>query len=370
MVIGFDARFLTKIEQGTASYTSQLLEAMKPFIENDKIVLLNKNQLPGLFKQGDVFDHGRLVSNFTPINVLWGYHQAAKKYELDVIHTNYLSSVYKSRAKKVITIHDILFKTHKKYFPCRLRAGINALSRFSLPKADHIITVSHYTRSELEKYYPFLKGRIKVIYEAAAGNYSFLNNRQELQSNLLEKFSLKRDYLLYVGRFAPVKNLEVLLEWYLDREINQKGLDLVLVGKIDPAFPNARLSGMINNNPGVRVFQGLSNDELNLFYNGARLFYFASHGEGFGLPILEAMAAGCPVITSNTTSCDEIGGDAAFKVNPGDKEEIFAALDQLIDDEEKLSSMQQKGLERVKAFSWEQCAYETYKLYKQVLDEG
>ncbi|ASB49425.1 glycosyltransferase family 4 protein [Alkalitalea saponilacus] len=370
MVIGFDARFLTKIEQGTASYTSQLLEAIKPFVEDDRIVLLNKNELPGSVKTGGVFMHGRLLSNFTPVNVLWGYHQVAKKYGLDIIHTNYLSSVYKCRAKKIITIHDILFKTHKKYFPGRLRAGVNVLSRFSLPKADHIITVSHYTRSELEKYYPFLKGRIKVIYEAAAGNYRYLKDRQELQSNLLEKFGLKRDYLLYVGRFAPVKNLEVLLEWYLDRNINQKGLDLVLVGKMDPAFPNERFAGMIGKNAGVRVLQGLSNEELNSLYNGARLFYFASHGEGFGLPILEAMAAGCPVITSNTTSCDEIGGDAAYKVNPGDREEIFTALDKLIEEKEVLLSMQQKGLERVKTFSWEQCARETYKLYKQVLDEG
>lgn len=368
MVVGLDARFLSKIDQGTASYTTQLVKGLLPLMHSDRLLLLNKGGIPEGMNSGSVH-HGPLSSNFAPANVLWGYGRAEKKYKLDILHTNYLTGLQSSSCKKVVTIHDILFKTHPEFFPLRLRKGVDLLSAWSLPKADHIITVSNYSKNRIEEHYPFLKRKVSVIYEAASEDFYFIEDRKKVADELQQHYGFTGPYVLFVGRFAPMKNLETLVDWFVNRT-DKSGLKLVLVGKPDSAFPNPRLEGLLANHSEIRVLQNVNNRQLNLLYNGARLFYFVSHGEGFGLPILEAMAAGCPVLTSTTTACPEIAGAAGFCVNPRDKEAVFGALDRLVEDDARLRAMQQSGFERAEMFSWNQCAKETYGLYKTLMNEG
>jgi glycosyltransferase involved in cell wall biosynthesis len=239
-----------------------------------------------------------------------------------------------------------------------------------LPKADHIITVSNYSKSVIEEYYPYLEDKISVIYEASSDDFFFIENRDNLRSALHEKFGIEGPYVLFVGRFAPIKNVEVLVDWFKDRHSGRKMMKLVLVGRMDPAFPNANLEQLIYSDSDICVLQDICNNDLNLLYNGARFFYFASHGEGFGLPILESMAAGCPVLTSNKTSCPEIAGGAGILVDPEDKASIFDALDRLAHDDVQLRIMRQAGLKRFRDFSWRQCALHTYDLYKKMINES
>jgi len=369
MVVGLDARFLSKIDQGTASYTTQLVNGLLSLMESDRLVLLNKEGIPDGFRS-DMVCHGKLISDFAPANVLFGYRNAEKKYQLDILHTNYLTGLQRSACLKIITIHDILFKTHPEFFPARLRKGVALLSAWSLPKADHIITVSNYSKERIETHYPYLKNKVTVIYEAASEDFFFLEDKNAVSARLLRQFGLEGPYILFVGRFAPMKNLETLVDWFVHRSKEFEALKLVLVGKPDPAFPNAKLERVLAAHADIKVLQGVDNEQLNLLYNGARLFYFVSHGEGFGLPILEAMAAGCPVLTSSQTACPEIAGSAGHCVNPGDQGAIFNALNQLIRNEERLLSMQKVGFERAALFSWKQCAKETYGLYKTLMHEG
>lgn len=360
MKIAIDTHFLSKISQGTGTYTYQLVDALQEYLDKtDLVYLLNKDNITDMFKNPQ-YKWGKLISNKTPINILYGFLKIMN--EVDVIHTNYLCPlISSSKTKRVVTIHDILFKTHSQYFPKKLSWGVDLLTSLCLKRADKIISVSKYTRDMLVRYYPFTKGKCEVIYEAPSKDYFLL--KDDFSQNLKE-WHIFKPFILFVGRFAPMKNVEKLIEIYtLDAEIN-KNYDLVLVGKFDKSFPNKQLEGTLKSNGNIKVLHGISNQELNFLYNAATMLYFVSNGEGFGLPIIEAMAAGCPVLTSNTTACKEIAANAAYMVDPDSIDEIHSKIKIMLGDSGILSDLRFKGMEHVKHFSWNKCAKETYEIYQ------
>lgn len=368
MKIGIDSRFLSKISQGTGTYTFNLINNLKDIISyKDELFLVNKhNTTSSLFSNNQLY-YGKLRSNFTPYNCFMGYRNMSNKYKLDILHTNYINSIIPTRSKLLVTIHDVLFKTHRQFFPNKLSLGIDLLSKLSLSNSDFIITVSEYSKSKILEFYPFLENRIDVTYEAASSSFKKIEKKQAINRVLKYQLNINKPYILFVGRFAPIKNIEALIEFYSTHNKIENDFDLVLVGDFDKSFPNPNLEKIILGNSRIHVFSGITNDDLNILYNGARLFYFVSHGEGFGLPILEAMNAGCPVITSNTTSCNEIAGMAAYKVNPNDKDEIFYGIDKMLYDDDLCSQFSDKGLTHAQEFTWKKCAEKTYDIYKKVI---
>lgn len=368
MKIGIDAHFLSKISQGTGTYTFQLVNAINQINKFDELYLLNKRNMQEspLMVNRNV-KHGKLISNFTPFNVAWGYHHISHKLNLDIIHTNYLCSILPEKAKQIMTIHDILFKTHPDFFPNKLQNGVNALSYLCLKKTDHIIAVSDYTKEQLIRFYPFTEDKISVIYEAASTDFYYINDKARLNNIIQKKFGIYKPFVLFVGRLAPIKNIEKLLKIFASANLRNT-YDLVIVGKFDSSFPNERLKSMINCD-GVRRLEGISNEALNILYNAASLFYFVSHGEGFGLPIIEAMSAGCPVLTSNVTACNEIAGDAAVKVSPTSEVEISNALLFLLNNKDCKDELSKKGLEHAQHFTWQRCAEQTLELYHKIHHE-
>lgn len=366
MNIGFDIHFLSKISQGTGTYSFQLVNALKDILDKERLVLLNKKDIVELFGTGNNLGWGKLLLNYTPFNVLYGYNKLVCEQNLDIIHTNYLCSILPSRAKKIVTVHDILFKTHPQYFPLFLKLGVDLFSKRCFAEADKIIAVSNYTKNQLIQYYPQICNKIEVIYEAASKDFYFMEDKGRVKLKIEEKFNINKPYILFVGRFAPIKNIESLISYY-SQSHNNIDYDLLLVGRFDKSFPNIELEKYIQDNSSVKKIADVSNADLNLLYNGATLFYFVSRGEGFGLPILEAMSAGCPVLTSNTTACNEIAGDAAVKVNPCSLDEIFNAMDFLLSDREYRKKIVVEGLKRADYFSWEKCARETLNLYRSLV---
>ncbi|NDV96114.1 glycosyltransferase family 1 protein [Dysgonomonas sp. 521] len=363
MKIGIDAHFLSKISQGTGTYSYQLINGLIKTVNGDSLYLLNKEDIvANHFSNIPHVNWGHLYSNFTPYNIILGFNKAVKDYSLDILHTNYLTSIYKTRAKKIITVHDILFKSHSHFFPRKLSLGVNIFTTRSFKQADHIIAVSNYTKEQLIKYYPFTQDKITVIYEAASPDYFQLDTKT-VKETLYANYYLEKPYILFVGRLAPIKNIESLIDFYTKTSLS-KDFDLVIVGKYDISFPNTKLEKIIENTNSIHHLSNIENTTLNYLYNGASLLYFVSQGEGFGLPILEAMSAGCPVITSNTTACNEIAGDAALKADPNNKDEIFNRLDFFLRNESKREEYKEKGLKHVKEFSWKKCTLETLELYK------
>jgi glycosyltransferase involved in cell wall biosynthesis len=373
--IGIDARFLSKIAQGTATYTSQLIAALNDLREagradSFRFHLLNNNWT-GIDKtpDGECFARNRLLTNYTPINVLFGYAWASRKYGLSLLHTNYLCSIWPSRAKKLMTIHDILFKTHSQYFPKSLRLGVHLLSQLSIRSAHGIIAVSEYSKNQIEKHFSVSAGKIRVIPEAPSDQFRTVHSQPATKGFLASKFGIIDPYVLYVGRFAPIKNMDPLIDFFVTYGKNY-GVRLVLAGDFDAAFPNPALEKKIQLYPEALVLKSVTSDELKHLYSGALFLYFVSFGEGFGLPILEAMASGTPVLTSNTTACKETAGHAALKINPFNREEIFEAIRELIANEQLRLTLKGKGLVWVKRFSWRKCAEQTIAFYQEVCHES
>lgn len=365
MRIGIDAHFLSKISQGTGTYSYQLISSLINKLSEEKLVLLNKDNILDKWNYTKCLEWGKLFSNYTPFNVFGGYDYIARKCKLDVIHTNYLGSVFPSKFIKIVTVHDVLFKSHPQFFPKKLQWGINSLTSYSLREADKIIAVSEYTRNQLMYYYPFLQNKIHVVYEAASKDFYPLSNIME--NKLRCKLGIQKPYILFVGRLAPMKNIESLITYFLKNSRIQEEYDLILVGKFDNSFPNQQLKQKIYSTSKIKLLTGVDNQTLNILYNYATLFYFVSNGEGFGLPILEAMSAGCPVLTSNTTACDEIAGNAALKVSPNSYNEISDALDLLLSNSSLRAHFSREGIKHVQNYSWDNCAEQTLQIYHSYL---
>lgn len=365
MRIGIDAHFLSKISQGTGTYSYQLITSLIKIVTEDKLVLLNKDNIIGKWDNTSCLEWGKLISNYTPYNVLWGYNSIARKEQLDIIHSNYLGHIFPSKTVNIITVHDILFKSHSQFFPKKLRWGVDALTAASFRMADTIIAVSEFTKAQLLYYYPFVKDKVQVVYEAASKDFYPLSN---MKAEILSReLGIKKPYILFVGRLAPMKNIESLVTYYMKNSKIQKEYDLILVGKFDNAFPNQQLKHKIYSTSKIRLLNDIDNKMLNILYNNATLFYFVSNGEGFGLPILEAMSTGCPVLTSNTTACDEIAGTAAFKVSPSSYDEISDALDLLLSNSSLRKQLSREGIKHVANYSWDNCAQQTLDIYHSYL---
>jgi glycosyltransferase involved in cell wall biosynthesis len=247
----------------------------------------------------------------------------------------------------------------------------------AIKNSQKIITVSEFTKEDLINQFKVNPEKIAVTYEGVAnlskGRDSLfaakLDNRETLK-----KYHIVNDFLLYVGNAYPHKNLDTLLNVFAKLNREKPGLRLVLVGKEDYFYTRVHESAAALNlwrendiNSPV-VFPGYVPDEqLEVLYQEAQVYIFPSLYEGFGLPPLEAMAKGCPVLSSDCASLPEILGDAALYFNPRDEADMLFKISKILSDDSLRKSLSEKGLEQVKKYSWWQCAYQTLMVYKEAL---
>ena len=233
-------------------------------------------------------------------------------------------------------------------------------------RLDAIITVSMKSKEDIVRFLPIDEEKVTVIPLAAGDAYHPLPEEQVAAA--LEKYKIHKPYILYVGSLESRKNLPRLLEAYAQLRHWSEQWVLVIVGarrwKFAPIFETVQRFGL---EPYVLFTGFVEEEDLPALYNGADLFVFPSLYEGFGLPVLEAMACGAPVVTSSTSSLPEVAGDAALLVDPYDIEEIAAAMRRVLEDEALGAELRAKGLARAKEFSWERTAGETIAIYEKVL---
>lgn len=272
----------------------------------------------------------------------------------------------------IITVHDLIrYLDLSKSEPLIHRP--NSRDRFYLRldykgvrKAKHVIAVSNATKSDLVKHLSIPEERISVVYEGVDHSVFYPARR-----------SLTFPYVLYVGSEQPRKNLPVLLRAFriLKGDSRFRSLKLVKVGTAgsrEADFRGATLK--VINNLGVAgevVFTGrVSEEELRTYYSNAACLAFPSIYEGFGLPLLEAMACGCPVVASVIPSTLEVVGDAGWLVDPSDAEAFAEAISSLLGDEKLRQSFVERGLRRANGFSWDKAAEETREVYRLVESQG
>jgi glycosyltransferase involved in cell wall biosynthesis len=271
----------------------------------------------------------------------------------------------------VITVFDLSVLLFPGYHPwVRERVFNEGIAR-SAARADAIIVISQHTKRDVVKHLGVPQGKIHVVLCAAAARFRPLPSME--LDRVLSKYNLEAGkYLLCVGNVEPRKNLVRLVESYdlLRRSVGMQHPMVIAGGQGWHNSPIYRKVEELGLRQAVRFLGYVPDDDLPPLLNGALLFVYPSLYEGFGLPPLEAMACGTPVVTSNTSSLPEVVGDAALTVDPYDVEGLTKAMEQLLTDQELQNEMRTRGLARAKLFSWERAARETLKVYEEVYAKG
>lgn len=308
------------------------------------------------------------------INIPFRMSKMIKENELDLFHfpfhwPNQISPFFRnSSIKKIITIHDLIPLLFKENLPYYYRLWAPTLKLIK-DKTDLIITDSENTKKDCIEYLKIPEDKIAVVYLAVDKKYRVLRNKDVVKQELINKYNLNFPFILYVGNVELRKNVSTLIKSFY--QIKNKGFKhkLVIIGAGKYGFNEilsiVRKLDLINE----VIFMGYVPDEdLVKFYNTADLFVFPSLYEGFGLPPLEAMACGCPVISSNVSSLPEIIGNAGLLANPNDYNDFSAKISKVLTDNDLMATLIKKGLIRSQLFSWEKTAEQTWNLYEKVLE--
>jgi len=270
-----------------------------------------------------------------------------------------------SSVRTVFTLHDLIFLFHPETHKPLNRWFLTLMMPRFLRAADAVIAVSECTKRDAIRFYSIPEEKITVIYEGVSPRFRPAN--PEAVRAVREKYGLPERFILYVGTIEPRKNLTTLLEAF-HHLLATRDLRLVFVGKkgwlYEGFFRRLRELGLEDR----VIFTGYVPDEdLPAIYSAADLFVFPSLYEGFGLPVLEAMACGTPVVCSNTSSLPEVAGDAAILVDPTDVRALAGAMERVLTDEHLRAEIYAKGLGRARQFTWAKAAQETLKVYLEVM---
>ena len=282
------------------------------------------------------------------------------KNNLDVFFspTHYLPLF--SVVPSVVSIFDLSYLKYPELFKKKDLYQLKIWGRYSIKRAKAVITISESSKNAIIEEYKLASDKVHVVYP---GIKELINNREINMTDLQKKYGIKKNFILFVGTIQPRKNIARMVE-----AISQiPELELIVVGKkgwqYEGILDSPRKFGVENR---VKFLEFVPDEELSELYKNAICFVLPSLYEGFGLPILEAMKYGCPVVTSNTSSLPEAGGDAALYFDPEDSSDIAEKIKKLLSDDKLREDMIEKGYKQAKKFSWEKAAKETLHVLKEV----
>lgn len=291
------------------------------------------------------------------------------KDKLDIFHsTTSLAIPLLRTCRHVITLHDLLLKIHPEFLPSKLSwVYFQITNWWAIKFADKIITISDFTSKELSALYPKSRHKITTIHNGVSAEFQVIKDKEVLE-NVKKKYGITKDYILYVGTYKENKNLPTLVKAYAQLPHHMRhSYYLVIVGKQSTRYPEVpALIKQLGIESTVICINHVREEDLPVFYSGATVFVFPSIYEGFGLPIIEAMACGAPVVASNQASIPEIATDAAILTDPLNVKGMSGAVYDVLSNPQLRKMLVEKGLERAKSFSWEKTARETMRLYCDV----
>lgn len=382
MTIGFDGSRIAKdFHTGTEHYSTEILKALfkidyqnQYIIYSPKLLTNRLGELPKNFKYR-IIPFGRF---WTQIRLSWEM-AFNKQPDLLFVPSHTIPLVHPK--KTIATIHDLAFKYYPELFGKSelyyQEFGLN----MAVKKAAHIITVSENTKKDIVKLCHVKPEKITVIYHGYDQNlYKPLTPEEIVRNQKLKEKSVYtskilglKPYIFFIGRIEKKKNILNLLKSYVflrkEPKIKHK---LVLAGK--PGYGYEEIKSYINSLPDaikkdIIELGYVENTKLSSWMKNADIFFFPTLFEGFGLPVVEAMASGVPVVASNTTSIPEIAGSAAVLVNPHKVYDMAVALSKIINNQKFRYSLISKGKTRASMFTWQKSAEKTLKVFEQVIKE-
>lgn len=286
--------------------------------------------------------------------LLWQLPILAKRYALDILHCQYILPPMLSCAG-MVTIHDVLFEAYPEYFDRFFRLRSRILMRYSACKAVHVFTVSNYSKGEIIRLFGLNQENISVIHNAT--NFHRFYPGDEGRDIVVRRGLQPGNYLLTVGRIEPRKNHERLLKAYAEMDMGANRLPLVIVGQNDSQHVNIlKMIDELSLSGRVILIEDVNDEELPALLRHASVFVYPAIAEGFGMPPLEAMACGVPVIVSNLTALPEVVSNAGIQVNPLDTNELTNAMSMILNNGVLRSKLRLAGIEQAHKFSWSKSA--------------
>ena len=368
MRIAFDGTTLTPGRTGVGYYTEHLLQHLAREVEatGDELVVVSNQPIE---TEQPLPPHVRVHDGHRfPIRIGWMQLRAARALASlapDVAHFTNGMVPAGSEVSTVVTIHDMSLRLYPHCHPVRRLLLNRPLMHVALRRASAIVTVSHSTRRDLLRLHGLSPDRVSVVHEAASPAFRPIRDGVRL-GTMRAKYGLPDRFMLYVGTIEPRKNLGRLIDAFAIAR--QAGIPhhLVCVGPY--GWSSRDLTGRIAQlglSRHVHFTGYVPFDDLPVIYNLGEFFVFPSLYEGFGLPVVEAMASGTPVLTANTSSLTEIAGDGAHTVDPTDTDALADAIRRLATDEPLRRDLAERGWRRSRAFSWTQTAKDMLAVYQR-----
>lgn len=372
MNLGIDGRVVTwHIGSGLATYTNNLLDSLNKLRNLSNIYIFYPYK-----EEVDYFDlntipRSLLVGERRPdfwhnvYNLKWDI-----EFPVDIFHNtvNGIGLPDTLKGIKVITLHDLIpYVMPETVDRPHLNYTLKNTPRI-LEDASHIITVSNYSKSDIQRYFGIEDSRITVTHLAADPIYGPMN-RDKAKRAIFNKYGIDKKYVLYLGGFSQRKNIARLIKAFKQVLIErQEVINLLILGEHSRSFKSLwKLTEELDLCDYVKFLNFVPTVDLPFFYNGAEVFVYPSLYEGFGLPPLEAMQCGTPVVTSKVSSIPEIVGDAALLIDPYSVDQISGSILSLLSDSDEWQKRSLMGMEKAKEYSWQKTAERTMEVYMTCL---
>lgn len=380
--IGIDIRPIGKKRTGDEVYFFNLVKNLTALDRNNAYFLYTDRNPEEDEKLKSEIEKLELGSNFKVIFInapnrfwwnLWALPNYLRKNPVAVFHTQYIAPFWLPKnVRLVLTIHDISFNFFPEFIGKSDLFFLKMLLPRSIRRADRIITVSQNERDQIIKYYKVLPEKVDFTWNGVDSEKFAKEYSPEEKAHVRKKYKLPEKFLLYVGTLQPRKNIPALVKilGVYREKYPADNAKLVIVGnrkarnfdkRIDEAIEKHDLREKV-------IFPGWVEDEdLPVIYKLANCFVFASLYEGFGIPVVEAMAAGLPVVSSDKSCLPEVGGDAANFADPAKPADFAQKIHEVLADEYLRNNLIQKGIERAKTFTWQKTAEKTLGIYNSLV---
>ena len=371
MRIGIEAQRILRIKKhGMDIVAIELIKSLQEIDSNNEYVIFSrKGENNNAIRESDNFQ----VQTFSSLTYAdWEQLKllkAVNKQKIDLLHCTANTAPFFSSVPIILTIHDIIYLENIDLKGTLYQNLGNLYRRFLVPKivkkANLILTVSEFEKNNIVKRLNLPEEKVQVLYNGVSSQFNNSYTSQQIQE-VRDQYKLPQQYIMFLGNTASKKNTLNVIKAFVDFCLNQKhDIPLVmldykkeLVVKVLEDLKHPDLADRF-------VFPGyVPHNQIPLVYNAATVFLYPSLRESFGLPILEAMACGVPVITSSSSSMPEIAGNAALFVDPLSYKDISKAIEKIVTDEKLRSDYIQKGLQRVKSFTWKAAAKKLLSIYE------
>jgi glycosyltransferase involved in cell wall biosynthesis len=367
-LLSFEASYR---QAGVSRYAEALVrELPQADPDLDLVVFTGPQRPPDDREFPDSIDwkHARVPTSSPPVRIAWEQSTGmtvAKRYGLDLVHAPVNVTPYITGVPRVVTVHDLAFHLFPEQYPGAKQRYLRLMTRLSVRRASRVIAVSEATRQDVIRLYGADPDKVVTVPNGIGPEMRVLPTVE------VERFrrdhDLPNQFILFVGTLQPRKNLETLLRAWA-RVARETGWGLVVAGATgwhhEPILATARSLDVADQ---VRFVGYVPGNELPLWYNAAGVFIYPSIYEGFGLPLIEAMACGTPVIAADSSSLPEVTGDAGLIVGPRDVEGFARAILTLARSAEMRQELSERGLRHAAAYSWRRTAEETLAVYRDAI---